>query len=394
MNNTSVTIEKSDNQTACTINAINNDLKEIVKPGDNVILKVNQVDGLPPDKGSTISPNSIDIVARLILEAGAKDVAIAEDCGAFSDTTNIFKKLGTDVVAKKLGLKLLNLRKEPYKTVRISDPLVPEASSLQFSLPLLECDKLISLTKLKTHHQAGYSCALKNMYGAIADKYKRLFHRCDLEEAIIDINSVRKADYSIVDGFPGMEGIGPHIGEPVPINIVIAGEDPVAVDVVCATIMGFNLQDVRQLKAAKKKNLGISDLDKIYIKGVPIVEVFRPFKTALEKIQSQLEGYVSISGIPCTGCSGVVGTTFMLLLGRNRKRPEDFKETTICTGKNVLKDQKKPGKYNKFIFTVGDCACKEIDYPIKIRGCPPTITQFMEKISPTHLGLTKWGRNL
>lgn len=308
-----VSIARGDDQAATTLEAGGDRLREVIKPGDRVILKINQVAGLPPEMGSTTSPRTIEVVAQLALEAKAGEVAVAEDAGRFFDTTEVFRKLGTEALAKRMGLTLLDLRKEPHRRVKVPDPLVAEASEVEFSVPLLECDVLIGLTKLKTHHQAGITGAMKNMYGAITDHYKALFHRRDLEWAIVDLNTIRKADFTIVDGFPAMEGVGPHNGDPVPINIVIAGMDPVAVDTVCAAVMGFKLDQVRQLEAAKEKALGVTDLSQIQICGVPIAEVARPFKTCLDQIESQLKGYVEIKGTPCTGCAGVVATTAKLL---------------------------------------------------------------------------------
>lgn len=53
--------------------------------------------------------------------------------------------------------------------------------------------------------------------------------------------SGRKPYFSIVDGIVAMEGNGPAAGLPKPCGVLLAGEDPVAVDVTCARLMGFDL---------------------------------------------------------------------------------------------------------------------------------------------------------
>ena len=57
--------------------------------------------------------------------------------------------------------------------------------------------------------------------------------------SILDINSTVRPDFAIVDGILGMEGNGPIQGDPKPCGILVAGDDPVAVNATCARIMGL-----------------------------------------------------------------------------------------------------------------------------------------------------------
>ncbi|MGC1613668.1 MAG: DUF362 domain-containing protein [Candidatus Acidiferrum sp.] len=54
--------------------------------------------------------------------------------------------------------------------------------------------------------------------------------------------------FAVVDGIIAMEGNGPLRGIPKPTGIILGGEDPVAVDVVAATLMGFEWERIRMLK--------------------------------------------------------------------------------------------------------------------------------------------------
>jgi uncharacterized protein (DUF362 family) len=49
-----------------------------------------------------------------------------------------------------------------------------------------------------------------------------------------------KRFFSVVDGVVGMEGNGPVAGEAAPSGVIVAGDNPVAVDAVCACLMGFD----------------------------------------------------------------------------------------------------------------------------------------------------------
>jgi len=55
-------------------------------------------------------------------------------------------------------------------------------------------------------------------------------------------NGRRKRFFSIVDGIAAMEGDGPVAGQRKHAGVVLAGDDPVVVDAVCARLMGFDWQ--------------------------------------------------------------------------------------------------------------------------------------------------------
>jgi uncharacterized protein (DUF362 family) len=59
-----------------------------------------------------------------------------------------------------------------------------------------------------------------------------------------------KRYYSILDGIIGMEGSGPMQGDPVPSGVVLIGTDPVAVDAVATTMMGFDWRKIPMIREA------------------------------------------------------------------------------------------------------------------------------------------------
>jgi uncharacterized protein (DUF362 family) len=63
-------------------------------------------------------------------------------------------------------------------------------------------------------------------------------------------NNIPKRYYSVVDGILGMEGNGPMDGSEKKCNVIIGGYDPVAVDTVCATLMGFDWEKIPIIKNA------------------------------------------------------------------------------------------------------------------------------------------------
>jgi uncharacterized protein (DUF362 family) len=385
-----VSIAKGDDQLDTARRCLGYRLRAVVWPGARVLLKVNQVGGLPPENGSTVGPELIGLVVEMCREAGAGQVGIAEDAGRFNDTLAVFERLGTTAVARRTGATLIDLRQQPHVLRPVpGGGLV--ASEIEFSQPLLEWDVVIGVTKLKTHHQTGITGALKNFFGAIPDDYKRRFHRLDMDKAIVDINSIRHADFTIVDGFPAMEGVGPHQGTPVPMNIAICGADPVAVDAVCQAVMGFGPNFGRHVRIAAQQDLGVNDLARIQVQGTPIAEVRRPFQTALDQIKERMAGYVQvIDHTDCSGCACAVATTFMLLLGRHGKSLEEFKGLKVYLGKVDVPE----GSQGDLL--VGNCVRGPEGHRrwLRVEGGPPSISAIMDSVSSSDVELTSFGREV
>src|SRR5206468_2137433 len=68
---------------------------------------------------------------------------------------------------------------------------------------------------------------------------------------------------AIIAGHPAMIATGPLGGHPVETGIVIASRDPLAADVVGASLLGFRIQGVRHLWEAARLGVGEQDLRKM-----------------------------------------------------------------------------------------------------------------------------------
>ncbi len=58
----------------------------------------------------------------------------------------------------------------------------------------------------------------------------------------------------VIDGSTGMEGNGPTVGDLVKTNLIIAGTNPLATDMVAAHIMGFDKTEVPTFEVAIEYN--------------------------------------------------------------------------------------------------------------------------------------------
>ena len=220
--------------------------------GKSVILKPNLVE---PDPKGVINthPAVVGAAREVFLRLGAKSVRVAEGAGHERDTEAIVETIRLGDFLGPLESLFVDLNLDEVCAV----PLRTRASRLkQLYLPrtVLGADYLVSLPKLKTHHWVGATLSLKNMFGIVPGSCygwpKNVLHWAGITSSILDINSTVRPDFAIVDGIVGMEGNGPIQGSPKASGVLIAGDDPVAVDATCARVMGLEPRRIDYLAKA------------------------------------------------------------------------------------------------------------------------------------------------
>ena len=237
---------------------------------EKILVKPNYINSSHPSTGNTTDSRVIEGTVKYLKEKGFGNIAIGEGSG-FADTMEAYKAAGTDEVARRWQIGLLDINKDDYTTVDVSDHYA--LKSVRISKTALN-SAIISVPKLKLHRITGVTLSLKNLMGVVQPKGQMHVH---LNEKIADLASVVKPRLAVVDGIIGGEG-HETAGKPVPMNIVIAGLDLVAVDTVGAAVMGVDVDDVKHVKLASHKGLGTCDLNQIRIVGEPIEKVKRIFK--------------------------------------------------------------------------------------------------------------------
>jgi uncharacterized protein (DUF362 family) len=106
---------------------------------------------------------------------------------------------------------------------------------------------------------------------------------------ILDMVRANKLGLVVIDGSTAMEGNGPDNGVLVPMNVIIAGTNPLATDMVATRTMGFAPEDVPTFVQANKIGMRPARLDDIEIRGAAIADVkqsfLRPVLTAWNDIR-------------------------------------------------------------------------------------------------------------
>ena len=160
--------------------------------------------------------------------------------------------------------------------------------SLYLPDEISRADIIVSLAKMKTHHWAGVTLSMKNLFGLMPGIVygwpKNIFHWAGIHECIYDINATVKPHFAIVDGIVAMEGDGPIMGDPVQANVMVMGTNLAAVDASCARIMGINPHKIPHLSYASGRIGSIHEAS-IEQRGENIYAVRKDFKL-LENISA------------------------------------------------------------------------------------------------------------
>jgi len=206
--------------------------------GRRVVLKPNLVEYEP---GSSINTHPMVVHAGLeAFRALGAQVAIAEGPGHRRSTLDMAEAAGYFEVIPGFEDLFTDLNLDEVSRVRLRRP-VSRLTSLYLPHTVLSADLLVSMPKMKTHHWAGATLAMKNLFGVVPGGVygwpKNVLHWAGIHQSIADLHSLFPRQFAIVDGIVGMDGNGPIQGQPKPVGAIIAGSDPVAVDATCCRMM-------------------------------------------------------------------------------------------------------------------------------------------------------------
>jgi len=144
---------------------------------------------------------------------------------------------------------------------------------------------IVHLPTMKTHGHTVMTGAMKNAFGGLIPKYRHHAHKM-IHEVLVDLLSIQKEVHkgiiSVTDGTVCGNGAGPRTMMPHIGNLILASDDQVAIDAICAKLMGFDPMKIRFIKLAHDKGLGIGDVDQIEILGMNMKDFRRTnfhFKT-------------------------------------------------------------------------------------------------------------------
>ena len=250
------------------------DAEEVVNKGERVLIKPNYIIAEGPEYVHVTDPKIIEALVIWLKNLGIEDITVAEGGLSLDTADRAFEITGLTKMADKYDVKLVNLNRDKFVTIKVPDAYV--LKEVNIAKTVLEADSIINVAKLKIHHIAGVTLCAKNLMGCIWPK--GIMHT-NIHEKLADLASRVKPHINIIDGTLGSEGDEIY-GDPVKMDLIIAGLDIVATDTIGCLVMGIDPRKAKFLQLMSKKSLGICNLDKIEVLGENLMEVTRNFRLA------------------------------------------------------------------------------------------------------------------
>ena len=244
--------------------------------GQTVIIKPNLVIASPSTSGITTDPEVVRAIVDLALAAGAARILIAEGscvqpapfgpCGyGFFQTYD-----------PQGRITLVDLCKQADRLVSVGKPGGMVYQQMWLPDPVTGPDAIfISAAKLKTHNCVGATLSMKCLVGmappsiyTVTNEWPRQdLHYRGIAESIIDLNCARPVDFAVIDGIWGMEGEGPTSGKAIQADLVFAGLNPTAVDLVALQAIQIPQLTVPYLYYAGALGMGPTSVNGVTVKG-------------------------------------------------------------------------------------------------------------------------------
>jgi uncharacterized protein (DUF362 family) len=217
---------------------------------DRIVIKPNMCYYWDYSTGQTTDPKFVGALIDLIRDqiSAEVNISIVESDASAMKCKYAFKMLGYEKLAREYNVELINLSEDKCHTIGVT--VGRRAFTLKVPQTIQNADLKINVPKIKYAMESiKITCALKNIFGCNPYPKKFKYHS-RLEEAIVALNKAMQFDLCIVDGVI-VSGIQPRR-----LDLVMASEDPVAIDVAAAEIAGVNPKTIKYIQLADEEGLG------------------------------------------------------------------------------------------------------------------------------------------
>lgn len=220
--------------------------------GGRVVLKPNLVEW-HADRPVNTDPRLIRAAVDAFYKLGAKKVTVAEGPGHVRDTELLVESSGLGAALRDVKTAFTDINVDPGRDTALSWNFT-NLDTLPVATVILDADLVVSMPKLKTHHWAGLTLSMKNLFGTVPGSRvgwpKNVLHWGGIPKSIVDLWLAIDPGFAIVDGIVAMEGDGPINGTPVPFGALILGDQCSAVDATCARLVGVEPTAITYLNLA------------------------------------------------------------------------------------------------------------------------------------------------
>lgn len=266
------------------------------------VIKVNIVQPRKPESGVVTHPAVAEAVVGSLRRRGIRQIAIAEGPALGVNVQQAFRESGYESMAKRVGVKLVNLYDAPRTSVNVGfgyenlpniyrDEDLPNYYCGYIHVPrvFLESDLYVDIAKLKTHNRTKVSLSLKSQWGILSHKDRQAYHRIGLHEPICHLARAVKPHIVVIDGIIGLEGNGPVLGKPKQSNVLLMGANLLETDIVGAELMLHDPKEIIHFHHAVEMGIGTWKTD---VRGDSVDELAQPFEPAPLGVKKSLNFYM------------------------------------------------------------------------------------------------------
>jgi uncharacterized protein (DUF362 family) len=197
----------------------------VIRPGHRVLIKVNLNTGLPYP--ASTAPDMLKALLGFLHRLGITDILVG-DCSSRSalPTRGQATAAGLPDAAAAFA-RMVYFDEGKWVRVPINGHYL---TSVTVPGVVYDVDRIIALANMKSHFRADFSFGLKLGVGFMHPQERAALHRGHLQEKVAEINLAVQSDLTIIDGRTAFITGGPNEGETAEANVLIAGLNPLAVD--------------------------------------------------------------------------------------------------------------------------------------------------------------------
>ncbi|MDH7601370.1 MAG: DUF362 domain-containing protein [Armatimonadota bacterium] len=254
-------------------------LLDRLKACRKILLKPNLLSPRIPEDAVTTHPSVVEAVGVTVARFSSE--ILIGDSPPFagenpSRYATLLQKTGMSDVAHRLGAKVVRFEDQ---VVQVVNPASKLYRSFEVGSVVREVDVIVNIAKLKNHALTRITGAVKNLFGCVPGIRKGLFHvraaddREVFAQMLVDLAASIGNTIHVMDAVIAMEGEGPSAGQPRQVGIILASADPIALDAVASTIVGFEPMSVDTTRLGDAQGLGCGRLDSIEVVGANIDEL-------------------------------------------------------------------------------------------------------------------------
>lgn len=339
-----------------------------------VFIKPNLVIADLATNSITTDPHFISELIKLLIENGVEKVLVGESSASYISSDVSYKTTGMGEAVLNAGGVLINID-DPNE--RIVIPFLDSDILDSISVPrkAYESDCIINFGKLKTHRVGAFTCCVKNYIGFIDQTTRLENHQTRLPKLVSELHLAMPETFCFGDGVIVGEGDGPDISKPRFLGALIASNDPVALDVIGAKLLGINLNELLFPYTAYSDGVGEIDISKIKLLGTRPEEIAISVERPNEVLYNRFPCNIVLGGM-CGGCfAWFLGPAlFWQRDGIWEKITQNVGKPTFMMGFNAVdKNFEKHLKEGPY-FVIGDCTPQSFQQnsrTIYIPGCCP-----------------------